>query len=279
MPSGRYRATFRKLLLPLICVLAVMPSIGQQEARPDVQTPSLKTRPKASVADIVKPGEFYNRDLDLHFNFPVEMRAQDPREAMEKGHQNVYGVSGASDPEHREAERCARPLLDAELPEDDAPKRPASLAGVWVDEPKQRRPEPITATILMVEIMRDCLPKELQNNEDAALGNIALSFVSMDGIERMPKPIWYETGNQKIHMNSGAGRPAANGERLSSPIIIMSMSTQWRGHLLAWVFTSNDTEILNEITKSLVRFGDGPWGPMFAANIGQGGKPMTILPR
>ena len=67
--------------------------------------------------------------------------------------------------------------------------------------------------------------------------------------ERMPKPLWYEVGKQKIHMNSAAGRPVVNGQVASAPIFIMSMSTQWRGHLLAWVFTSNDTEIFNEINE------------------------------
>lgn len=59
------------------------------------------------------------------------------------------------------------------------------------------------------------------------------------------------------------------------------MATQWRGHLLDWVFTSNDTEIFNEMIKSMVRFGDGPWSPIFAPNIGPKGvgTPMTILPK
>ena len=73
----------------------------------------------------------------------------------------------------------------------------------------------------------------------------------------------------------------ANGQQAPAPMIIMSMATQWRGHLLAWVFTANDTGIFNEITKSLVQFGNGPWSPMFAPDIGpQGsGTPIAILPK
>ena len=116
---------------------------------------------------------------------------------------------------------------------------------------------------------------------DDALGNMALSSVMEPGLEPMPKPIWYEIGQQKIHMNSSAGRAIVNGKLDPAPVIIMAMTTEWRGHLLEWVFTANDTEIFNELTKSMVRFGDGPWSPMFAANIGpQGsGTPMTILPK
>jgi len=133
----------------------------------------------------------------------------------------------------------------------------------------------------MVELLPDCVPKKLRKKEDDVLASMALSAVSMPGIGRMPKPIWYESGKQKIHMNSGVGRPIVNAQLASAPLIIMSMATQWREHLLAWVFTSNDTEIFNEMTKSMVQFGDGPWGTMFAANIGSkgSGTPMTILPK
>jgi hypothetical protein len=216
---------------------------------------------------------------------PVEMRTLDFNAEMESGHQNIYGISGENDPEHQMAKRCVRPLLDTELPQDKAPQRAANLDGVWVDDSKEykesRKSEPIVAKILLMEIVRDCLPKQLRKNENDTLGNIALSFVSEPGIRRMPKPLWYEVGQQKIHMNSAVGRPIANGGLASAPIIIMSMTTQWRGHLLAWVFTSDDAEIFNEITKSLVQFGGGKWGPMFAANIGPpgSGTPMTILPK
>ena len=234
---------------------------------------------------MVNPGKFYDKDLALHFNYPVEMRLLDANADIESGHQNIYGVPGANDPEHLEAKRCARPLVDAELPADRAPQRPADLGGVWVDDSKEykesRRPEPIFAKIFMMEVARSCLPQPLQKNENGALASIALSLVSVPGMQLMPKPLWYETSKLKIHMNSGAGRPIINGQLASAPIMIMSMAAQWRGHLLAWAFTSNDIEILNEITKSRVQFGDGPWGPMFAANVGpqDSGTPITILPK
>jgi hypothetical protein len=134
---------------------------------------------------------------------------------------------------------------------------------------------------MMVELARDCVPEKLRKKENDLLGSMALSAISIPGVQRMPNPIWYEIGKQKIHMNSGAGRPIINGQLASAPIIVMAMSTQWRGHLLGWMFVSNDTEILNEMTKSLVQFGDGAWGPMFAANLGprDSGTPLTILPK
>jgi hypothetical protein len=266
---------------------AATPGVGQQGTNADTEMPprqpaaGLNATPLAAA----NPGQFYDKDLALHFNYPIEMRSLDASAEMERGHQNIYGVSGANDPEHLEAKRCGRPLLDAELPEDKAPQRPANLDGVWVDDSKEykesRKPVPIYANVFMMEVVRSCLPQQLQKNENDALASIALSLVSEPGIQRMPKPLWYEIGKQKIHMNSGAGRPIINGQLASAPIMIMSMATQWRGHLLAWAFTSNDTEIFNEITKSQVQFGDGPWGPMFAPNVGpQGsGTPMTILPK
>jgi hypothetical protein len=273
-------------LLLLGFLLATTPTSGQQEVKPNAELGSQPgAERKAGGVLATKPGEFYDKDLDLHFNYPVEMRTLDFSSEMESGHQNIYGVSGENDPEHQKAKHCVRPLLDAELPEEKAPQRAANLDGVWVDDSKEykesRKPAPIFAKILMVEFPRECLPKKLQKNENDALGSIALSFVSEPGIQRMPNPLWYEVGKQKIHMNSGAGRPIVSGQLAPAPIFIMSMATVWRGHLLAWVFTSNDTQIFNQMTKSLVQFGDGTWGPMFAANIGPSGSgtPMTILPK
>jgi len=268
------------------CMVATIPACGQQRAKTQPETSaSPPAGSKVGDVPVPNPGAFYDKELDLHFNYPVEMRILDFAADMESGHQNIHGVTGENDPEHQEAKRCFRPLLDVELPVEKAPQRAANLDGVWIDDSQEykesRKPTSIFAKILLAEVIRDCLPKKLQKNENDALGSIAMSFVSAPGIQRMPKPLWYEIGKQKVHMNSGCGRPIVNGRLASAPVFIMSMTTQWRGHLLAWVFTSNDTEIFNEITKSPVQFGDGPWGPMFAANIGPkaSGTPMTILPK
>jgi hypothetical protein len=263
------------LVVYVLCP-GVSPASQQAQA---VITPS---QAQPSEASGHKPGIFYDKTLDLSFNYPVEMRTLDMMSDMERGHQNLYGQSGENDPEHREAKRCVHPLLDADLPEDKAPQRLASLEGVWIDDSKgykeSYKPQPIYAKIVLVEFDRACLPKNLQKdkNVDEVLHNMALSAVAEPGIQAMPNPIWYEIGKQKIHMNSGAGRPIVNGQPEPAPVMIMAMATEWRGHLLEWVFTANDTEIFNEITKSLVRFGDGPWSPMFAPNIGPKGSGTTI---
>lgn len=277
--------SMRTAILLFVFVLTALPAARGQEIKPSgVAPPQIATAPPASDVPQPKPGEFHDKGLDLYFNYPVEMTALDGSVAMERGHQKIFGASGENDPEHQEAKRCIRFLLDADLPEDKAPNRPASLDGVWAgsteDDKAPRKPAVISASIVVMEIVRDCLPEELQKNENDALGTIALSFVSEPGIEPMSKPIWYEVGNQKIHMNSGAGRLTIHGDPQPDPIFIMSMTTEWKGHFLAWVFTSNDTEIFNEITKSIARFGDGPWGPMYPANIGPNasGPPLKILP-
>jgi hypothetical protein len=247
--------------------------------------PHAQTVPKTGDVAAPKPGLFYDKSLDLHFNYPVEMRTLDSAADMEIGHRNIFGMPGDADPEHQEAKRCMKILLDADLPTENAPQRNADIGDLWVDDSKiykeSRKPEPVSAKIMIVELVRDCVPKKLRKKEDDVLGNMALSAVAVPGIGRMPNPIWYEIGRQKIHMNSGVGRPIVNGKLASAPVIIMSMATEWHDHLLEWVFTSNDAEIFNGITKSLVQFGDGPWGPMFAPNIGPkgSGTPMTVLPK
>jgi len=54
-----------------------------------------------------------------------------------------------------------------------------------------------------------------------------------------------------------------------------------RGATVAQSEKAIDSAIFNEITKSLVQFGKGPVGPMFAANLGPkgSGTPITILPK
>jgi hypothetical protein len=244
-----------------------------------------QTEPKPGDVATPQSGVFYDKNLDLHFNYPVEMRTLDAASDMETGHRNIYGMSGDADSEHQEAKRCMNILFDADLPMENAPKRNADVGDLWVDDSKEykesRKPEPIYAKIVIGELLRDCVPKKLRKKEDDVLGNMALSAVAVPGIGRMQNPIWYEIGRQKIHMNSGVGRPIVKGNLASAPVIIMSMATQWHDHLLVWMFTSNDAEIFNEITKSLVQFGEGPLAPMFAPNIGPkgSGTPMTVLPK
>jgi len=269
------RSSTLTILRLLTCLLATVCADAQKTSQSGAP-------PKPGKVTAAKPGEFFDKELDLHFNYPVEMQPVDAVAEMGKGHQTVYGDSGENDAEHQQAKRCVKFLIDAVLPQDKAPQRSADLGGMWAEQPKTpAKPEPIFAKILLVETARDCLPKELQENEGEALSTIALGFVSADGIQRMPKPIWYEIGKQKIHMNSGVGRPTANGQEFPTPIIVMSMATAWRGHLLAWVFTANDKDTFNEITKSMVQFGDAPWAPMFAGDIGSkgSGTPMNILPK
>jgi len=116
--------------------------------------------------------------------------------------------------------------------------------------------------------MRECMVGEsVPNNEDGLLQAIAQALVSAPGIQRMAKPVWYDLTGQKIHMNAGVGRMIAKGKLAPAPVIMMAMSTDWRGHLLTWLFISDDAEVFNQITNSRVQFGDGPWKPMFAGNF------------
>jgi hypothetical protein len=266
----------------LICLFSGASLRGQQDVKSNSRTPQAS---QTSVAIESKPGEFSDKETGVHFNYPIEMKRLDPLADMESGHENVYGVSGENDPEHQQAMNCIRPLLDVELPQDYSPQRLASLDGIWVDDTKEykdsAKPEPIIGKILLLESIRSCLPKKLQSDDDDALRSIAMGFVKQPGIEPVSDPFWIEVAKQKMHVNSGCGRPIVNGQLAPAPVLIMSMSTAWHGHLLIWVFISNDTQTFNEMTKSLVKFGDGSWATMFAANLGINGTgtPLKILPK
>jgi hypothetical protein len=278
--SGRFFLSILAAILFQVCAVAT--SHGQEFGQPSAEAGS---QPQSEKTSALAPGEFYDKELDLHFNYPVEMDLVDWATAMESGHLAIYGVSGAGDPEHEQARKCVRPLLSAELPAEKAPKRVPDLSDVWVEDSEEHSASPqdkaISASVYIVEIQRSCIPKDARKKEDAAPSGIALGFVSAPGLQKMPAPWWYELGKQKIHMNSSAGRVLLPGGRRTAPIFIMSMATSWQGHLLAWVFTSNDTKTFNEITKSLVRFGNNPWSPMFAPNVGPKGTgtPVNVLPK
>lgn len=88
---------------------------------------STTNAPESGTDAASEAGIFYDKDLDLRFEYPVEMRTEDPLEEMRRGQRNVYGVSAKNDPEHQQAERCMLPLFYAELSGDKAPQRPADL--------------------------------------------------------------------------------------------------------------------------------------------------------
>lgn len=62
----------RAAILLLGCLLAGVSANSQQDAKS-------------------KPGEFYDKELDLHFNYPVGMQTLDASSEMEQGHLNIYG--------------------------------------------------------------------------------------------------------------------------------------------------------------------------------------------
>jgi hypothetical protein len=270
----------------LACLMMPLHAGRQQNSPAQPQAIDYKSQSSGSqTAPGSDAGKFDDQALDLHFNYPVEMRVLDADADMKSGHVNIFGASGDADPEHIQSKRCTRILLDAQLSEEYAPERLASMDDVWTDDTQEykdsRTPEPISGKILIVELRRECIPKKARKNTDGVLAGMALSFVSLPGIQRQPQPLWFDVGGQKLHMNSGTGRAIVNGKLAPAPMVIMAMAGEWRGHLLAWVFTCNDTQTFNEMTKSLVKFGDGPWATMFPPNIGpkNSGPPIKILPK
>jgi hypothetical protein len=212
------------------------------------------------------------------------MKVLDGNAEMESGHENLYGEAGEKDPEHRQAARCVRFHLTLDLPKENAPPRMADDGGMWIDDTKEykdsREPQPIFAKIVVVELLPACLPKPATKSADDALASMAREAVSLPGLRPAPKPLWYEVAKRKVHMNWSIGRFKLSGHLDEAPTIVMAMSTEWHRHLLLWVFTSNDATILNQLAKSLVQFGDGPWGQMFPGNLGPSGSgtPLKILP-
>ena len=257
-------------------------SLHAQEAKPNTPAPAAASPAQVSTAE---PGRFYDKDLDIHFNYPVEMEVRDAAADMAYSHIALDGKPGDSSLSIQQDDHCFRSLLNVNLPAEKAPKRMADIQNIWIDSEENkssRVAEPIMAKIEVVEFARDCLPKDIKKKDDEALRVIARSYVSISGLKH-PDPWWFEVAGQKMHMDSGVGRPIVNGKLANAPIIDMAMSMAWKGHLLTWIFMSNDVEIFNGMTKSIVQFGNGPWGTMFPTNFGPkgsgSGTPVTVLPK
>jgi len=145
-----------------------------------------------------------------------------------------------------------RILLDMELPKENAPQCDADIGNLWVDHSKEykesRKVEPIFVKNAHCGASTGMRTKKAQKEAEGYSGE--------PGAER------------RFHARD---RVHTKAHLASAP--------RYRDHLLEWVITSNDTQIFNVLT-TVVRFGNGSWGRMFAPKLGPkgSGTPVNMLP-
>jgi hypothetical protein len=198
------------------------------------------------------PTEWHSTTLNLRFNYPAEFATADVSEVLKDGHLTLPGISGDSDPALAAATRCLRPDLLLRL----TPTAGSQKSG----------------TILLAELDVDCLTPQQQVMSKDLLANMAEVVNKVPGMTSIAQPAWYNVGWQKVHMAAAQGMPqgAPSTPDGANPaqLFTMGFSTTWNNHLLVWYFTSNSTDLLNQMTKSTVKFGRSAAAPLYASTIG-----------
>ena len=210
---------------------------------------------------------FSSESLNLRFTYPADLSPVDPAEAVAGGHLNLLGISVDSDPELARATACLHPLLLAKTPQ----QGPASIST------SHTTPDGVTrttitptasATLLLAELDLSCVIDGGNAHATDLLPRMAEAVSRTPGMSPLMEPTWYTVGRQHIHMAAAKGRPISAGQPSPFTLFTMGLSTTWNNHLLVWFFTSNNTGLLDAITKSTVAFGRQAPAVLYPSHVG-----------
>jgi hypothetical protein len=260
------------MLLPMKSLLFLFALIASSQSAIGVQIGP----DQSAVVTSPTPGIFYQRELDLHFYYPVEMVASDPTKITDADRTAGIGKSQPGDSEREGSKACLRVMLRADLPADKVGTRMATLGAI--ENTPSPESESVTGTIWLFDVDMNCVCAAMRKKRDAAMRDISATITQAQGMTRTGPPLWYDLGKQKTHMSAALGRHNPN----EGPVLMMDVVTDYRSHVLMWIVQSNDAETFNALTKSTVQFDKSPALPLFPANVGPqgfGGVPMKILPR
>jgi hypothetical protein len=216
--------------------------------------------------------EWSNDTLNLRFAYPAEMVAHPAADAVQDGHLTLFGISTDADPELAAATHCLRPLLLLELPgADAAPTATATTPDVVDGSMSVTIKTAVAGTILLAELDVLCLTPEQQMKSKDLQTGMAEVGSKVPGMHRMMAPASYTVGSQFVHVAAAQGQPLVGPDAKTwGPLQIFTMgfSTNWNQHLLVWYFASNNTTMLNRMTKSTVKFGKAKPAPLYPVTIG-----------
>lgn len=173
---------------------------------------------------------------------------------------------------------CLRPVLLARTPE------PAQRS-VTAEHPSPDGRETVvtvtpaaSATMLLAELDPNCLSGAEQVSGQPELPVMAQQFLATPGMAAVAQPASYTIGWQKVFMAAAQGHPEtpapagsdASVRPAATPFTIftMAVATTWNNHLLVWLMSANQIHLLDEISKSQVRFGRAAAGPLYPRAMG-----------
>ena len=222
---------------------------------------SLAQGPGLENADPALQGkqlEWTNEALNLSFKYPADLVRRDPNEAWKDEHLMVYGIPGGQVRQLAVTTSCLKPMLSLELP---------TSGGLAIKTEKKNpdgsstftiRPA-LLGTILLAEVDFDCLKPELLGKTIDPLTQMLSLLPKVPGMHSVIPPTMYLLDKQKIYMAGAQGLPKfeVDPDVPMDPLLTFTLgfATNWDSHLLVWYLSANNTNTMNRMTKSLVKFG------------------------
>ena len=232
----------------------------------------------AHAQTAAEPGSFQSETLNLRFSYPPQLVPRDAAEALAGGRLTILGFSDAMDSKPGGVTACLRPVLLARTPEgsraSSTSERPlADGSGTVVTVTPSA-----AATVLLAELDIECLSGAEQVSGRKELPVMAQQFLATPGMAAVAQPATYTIGSQKVYMAAAQGHPrsaAAAGADSTQPgaatpftIFTMAVATNWNNHLLVWFMSANQIGLLDQVSKSKVRFGRASAAPLYPRALG-----------
>ena len=224
-------------------------------------------------------GTLFTSDaLNLRLQFPASLERQNVGAAMKDGRVMIPGLVRVPGEANGSVATCLRPLLLAQTPEpaqrSTTTERPSADGSATVVTVTPAA----SATLLLAELDPTCLSGEEQVSGRKELPVMAQQFLATPGMAAVAQPASYTIGAQKVFMAAAQGHPEtpvpagsdASVQPAATPFTIftMAVSTTWNSHLLVWLMSANQISLLDQVSKSRVRFGRAAEAPLYPRTMG-----------
>lgn len=230
---------------------------------------------------------FVSEELNLRLHYPALLKRQDVSAALQNGRLSILGLAKAPSETKGDVAACLRPLLLAQTPEPSKRSTTTERPSADGSETVVNVTPAASATLLLAELDPSCLSGEEQVSGHKELPVMAQQFLATPGMTAVAEPASYTIGSQKVFMAAAQGHPQtpapAGSDATMRPAVTpftlftMAVATTWNSHLLVWLMSANQIRLLDQISKSQVRFGraaEAPLYPLTMGNASPAGSPQ-----
>lgn len=213
------------------------------------QTP----RPPVTPAPDSGPARLYsNPALHLTFSYPAELQPQDPNATNAAGQRMIFGENAP--PSATTPAPCTKTLLAVGT-------RPSGASS-------------LDASLTLFDIDLRCLPPKAAKSKsimDETLRGFAAQAVTLLGMMPMGDIHHFLLQGRRAWFAASQGTPVAKTDLQTGQSEIMAaIAVEADGHILAWMFESNDLNFINRMLAGSVDLGVGPSQPLDPVGISPG---------